>query len=115
MACVNSTKTAPHFLWGEGCEGWWLKQGGKFTVISEIMLPHASELRHLHENTEQFFYVLEGALTIELDGQEYKLEQHNGMVIPPMSPHRVFNSSNQVVKFLVISCPDSHEDRVNLE
>jgi hypothetical protein len=36
MACVNSTEPVPHFLRGKSCEGW-LKKGGKFAIISEIM------------------------------------------------------------------------------
>ena len=114
-SCPISTQTAPHFLWSDGCEGWWLKKDGKFTVISEIMPPSAAETRHLHKKTEQFFYVLEGALTIEIEGHEHRLKDHEGIVIPPGVPHKVTNSSQQSASFLVISCPDSHGDRVDLE
>lgn len=112
--CV-STKTAPHFLWGECCDGWWLKKGGSFTVIEEMMPKGTSEIRHFHHRTEQFFYILEGALILELDGVEHPLKEGDSIVVSPCVLHRVFNKSPQSVRFLVVSCPDSREDRIDLE
>jgi mannose-6-phosphate isomerase-like protein (cupin superfamily) len=112
--CV-STKTAPHFRWGDGCDGWWLKKSVSFTVIEEIMPAGASEIRHFHQRTEQFFYILEGALILELDGVEHPLKSGDSIVVPPCMPHRVFNHDSQNVRFLVVSCPDSHEDRIDLK
>ena len=115
LTSVISTKTAPHFLWGTNCDGWWLKQNGRFTVISEIIPKGASEIKHFHRETEQFFYVLEGVLSIELDGINHNVTKNESISIMPGITHKVFNQSDQNVTFLVISCPDSHEDRVNLE
>lgn len=115
ISSMISIKTASHYLWGNNYDGWWLKKNRKFTVISEMLPPGGSEVKHFHSRTEQFFYVLEGALSIELDGTNYHLQQHEGITVMPHVTHKVFNQSNQNTKFLVISCPDSHEDRVNLE
>lgn len=112
---VISTKTASHYFWGDNYDGWWLKKNGKFTVISEMLPPDGSEIKHFHSKTEQFFYVLEGALNIDLDGKNYHLQQHEGITVIPHVIHKVLNQSNQNVRFLVISCPDSHGDRVDLE
>lgn len=112
---IISIKTAPHFIWGDHCDGWWLKKNGRFTVVSETMPMGTGEIKHFHRNTEQFFYVLEGIIDIELDGKNYQLQQHEGIVVTPGAVHKIYNQSHQDVKFLVISCPDSHEDRVNVE
>lgn len=109
-----SIKTAPHFLWGDGCNGHWLKKEGSFTVISEMMPNGASEKRHLHRGTEQFFYCLKGMLNIELNGEEHILHEGDGINIPPDAPHTVYNNSDKKVNFLVISCPNLLEDRVYL-
>lgn len=111
---VISTKTAPHFFWGNHCEGWWLKKNGHFTVICEIMPKGSSEKRHFHRETEQFFYILEGTLSIELDDVVHHLQQNESIAVMSRIKHKVFNQSDQHVKFLVISSPDSHEDRVNV-
>lgn len=79
-----------------------------------MMPPGASEVKHFHPNTEQFFYCLEGELNIEIETKEFKLRKHEGITVKASLAHQVFNKSNQNVRFLVISCPNAHEDRVNL-
>jgi mannose-6-phosphate isomerase-like protein (cupin superfamily) len=110
-----SIKNAPHFVWGKGCNGYWLKKDGLFTIISEIMPSGAAEKRHLHRSTEQFFYCLNGILSIELNGDEHTLYEGDGITIPPDAPHTVYNSSGKNVNFLVISCPNLLEDKVHTE
>ncbi len=112
---VISVKDAEHFVWGNLCDGWWLKKGSNFTVIEEIMPPGGSEAKHFHNLTEQFFYVLNGTLCIDIDHHKYKLHNNQGIEIPAKAVHQVFNNSKDLVRFLVISCPDSHSDRVNVE
>jgi RimJ/RimL family protein N-acetyltransferase/quercetin dioxygenase-like cupin family protein len=112
---VTSALNALHFIWGENCEGWWLKKNGSFTVISEMMPPGTSEAKHFHTLTEQFFYVLEGKVNIELDKREYSLQEHEGIRVPAGTLHKIRNCSKQNARFLVVSCPDSQEDRINAE
>ncbi len=109
-----SIKTAHHFLWGNGSDGCWLKKEGLFTVISEMMPSGGSEKRHLHRDTEQFFYCLNGILNIELNSKEHTLHEGEGINISSNVPHRVYNDSDKNVNFLVISCPNLLEDRVDL-
>ena len=110
-----STHNAPHYTWGNQCDGWWLKNEGNFTVISESMPPNTTEKKHYHKITEQFFYCLEGQLLIQLEGIEYLLSAHESCSIPSGLAHKVKNITENTVHFLVISSPNSHEDRVDLE
>lgn len=111
---IISNENAPHYIWGNQCDGWWLHQTDKFTVISERMPPNTSEQKHYHHFTEQFFYCLEGTLCIEMSGNSYMLKPHEGLTIPANIGHQVTNRSTMDIKFLVISCPNSHHDRVNI-
>ena len=112
---VVSVNNVEHFVWENLCDGWWLKKGGNFTVIEEMMPPGGLEVKHFHNLTEQFFYVLNGTLYIEIDDHEYKLDNNQGIEIPAGAVHQVLNKSKDSVRFLVISCPDSHSDRINVE
>lgn len=112
---ILSTKNAPHYTWGNQCDGWWLHQTDKFTVIRENMPPNTSEQKHYHDNTEQFFYCLEGTLCIEMNGDSYILNPNEGLAIPAKVEHQVINQSTMDIKFLVISCPNAHHDRVNIK
>ena len=110
-----SINNAPHFTWGEGCDGWWLKQGGRFTVITEVMPPGSSEKNHYHQHTEQFFYCLKGRLVIRLKDHEVTLSEQEGYTIAPQTTHQVKNIFEETAYFLVISSTNSHTDRLDLE
>ncbi len=105
------TATAPHYLWGAGCDGWHLVRQPELSVIQERMPPGASEVRHLHGRARQFFYVLSGELTMEVEGETLRLAAGQGVEIAPGAPHQALNRSAEEVAFLVISCPPSHGDR----
>ncbi|MCC5661034.1 cupin domain-containing protein [Nostoc sp. XA010] len=61
--------------------------------------------------THQFFFILSGKATLEIDGSRQMLSQHEGVEVPPNVPHQMLNQSNCNLEFLVISQPPSHGDR----
>ena len=103
----NSDSTSPHL-----CDGWHLHCSGTLSVIEERMPPGTTEQRHLHQRTTQFFYVLTGELTIELDGKEHQITPGTGLTVSAQMPHQVFNRGSEDARFLVVSQPPSHGDRV---
>jgi quercetin dioxygenase-like cupin family protein len=109
-----STATADHYLWASVCDGWHLLKSPGLSVIQERMPPGTTERRHLHTLAQQFFYVLSGQLTMELNGATEVIPTGHGIVIPPGAPHQAVNSSAEDVHFLVISAPPSHGDRTDL-
>ncbi|HAT7072039.1 TPA: GNAT family N-acetyltransferase [Legionella pneumophila] len=111
IASVQSIQTAQHFNWGDACDGWWLHQNEKFTVISERMPSNTAEKQHYHQYTDQFFYCLEGELCIHMPNNEYTLKAHEGLFIPATTVHKVKNRSIRDVQFLVFSSPNAHHDR----
>lgn len=111
---ITSIRDAAHFRWGDNYDGWWLKQHGSFNVIEELMPPGASEVAHLHRNTEQFFYCLGGVLNIESGDEQHVLHKNESFCITAGLAHKVFNQSAQPVRFLVVSCPALHDDRIDL-
>ncbi|HCX3367513.1 GNAT family N-acetyltransferase [Fluoribacter dumoffii] len=112
---VVSINNTPHFKWGKNCDGWWLKNDGQFSVIYETMPPVCCEVKHYHQETEQFFYCLQGQLVIEFEDYEPVLQEQEGISIKARVAHQVKNSSGNLVSFLVISSPNLSGDRVNLE
>jgi len=110
-----SGRTAEHYIWGSGCDGWHLVKSETLSVIEEAMPPGASEARHSHANSRQFFFVLTGSLTIEMEGHVEELRAHEGLEIAPGLRHRVFNNSKAGVRFVVTSAPPSHGDRILAE
>ena len=110
-----SRDNAEHYEWGEKCDGWYLVKGPNLSVIEEQMPAGATETLHYHKQSQQFFFMLSGEATMETAGQEVRLAAGQGLHIMPGTHHRIRNSSNQPIRFLVISGPPSHGDRVNLK
>lgn len=107
-----SSGSAEHYVWGEVCDGWHLVKSPALSVIEERMPPGAAEQRHWHERSRQFFYVLAGELTMELDGTMHALGAGMGLEIAPGLAHQAMNRSDEDVRFIVVSQPASHGDRI---
>ena len=74
----------------------------------------AAEIRHYHKHAQQFFFMLFGEAIIEVDDEEIRLSAGEGLQITPGQHHRIKNSSPHLIRFLVISEPPSHGDRVDV-
>ena len=114
-----SRSNAEHYTWPSAisphtCDGWHLHRTDGLGVIEERMPPGSAERRHLHQWATQFFYVLGGELAIELNGEEHRLTPLTGLAVPAQTPHQVFNRGSEDARFLVISQPPSHGDRVEV-
>ncbi len=111
MSEAISTATADHYVWGEICDGWHLVRSQELSVIEERMPAGGEEQRHWHQHARQFFYVLEGELTMQFDDRSVALKSRRGIEIAPGQPHQAKNLSHADTRFLVISQPPSHGDR----
>ncbi|MEI7732560.1 MAG: cupin domain-containing protein [Verrucomicrobiota bacterium] len=107
-----SKHTAEHYAWGDGCDGWHLMKSDSLAVIQETVPPGTSETAHHHQHSRQFFFVLEGGLSIWSPEGVTRLCAGEGVQVEPGMVHRVWNPTEAPVHFLVISSPPSHGDRV---
>jgi mannose-6-phosphate isomerase-like protein (cupin superfamily) len=113
MRAVDTT-TGRHYRWGAASDGWHLLEGDDLSVIQERVPSGDAERRHRHARARQFFYILRGEATLEVDGREFVVAAGQGVEVPPGTPHQFFNRSAADVEMLVISAPRSHGDRVDL-
>ena len=109
-----SNQSAEHYTWGQACDGWHLVRSHDVSIIQERMPPGTAEVKHYHSRARQFFFVLSGTLTIQINGQTHVLSREHGLEIPPKLTHCVKNDSADDVTFLVISTPPSHGDRIEV-
>ncbi|PWK09035.1 cupin domain-containing protein [Tumebacillus permanentifrigoris] len=111
---VNTTNTE-HYKWGASCDGWHLVKTPGLSVIQELMPAGTVETRHYHEQACQFFYVLSGRLTMEVEGVFTELSPFEGLEIAPHRWHQARNETDADVAFLVISQPTTRGDRFQIE
>lgn len=79
------------------------------------MPPGTTEQRHRHERARQLFYVLEGEAVLEMEGAIHALHPGEGLHVPPGAAHQMRNDSVADLRFLVVSSPQSHGDRIAVE
>ena len=107
-----SKHSAEHYSWGDNCDGWHLVKNQDLSIIHEKMPANTSEVKHYHQQSQQFFFVLSGIATLLVDGKEIILHEQEGVEVAPLVPHQMFNNSDEEIEFLVISQPISKGDRV---
>jgi len=100
---------------GRYCDGWHFVKSDSLSVIKETMPSMTKEKLHYHKKAQQFFYILSGVAEFEIDGINCTVGQNRGISIKPGVKHRISNNSESNLEFLVISEPQSHEDRVNID
>ena len=111
---TTNIKTAKHYSWGDGCDGWYLLQSAEMTIIQERMPAGTAEKKHRHAKSRQFFYVLSGIAIMVYDGVTTTLNPRDGLEIAPGVAHQISNRENIPLEIIVTSQPPSHEDRVDL-
>lgn len=107
-----SKQHAEHYVWGENCDGWHLLKNKNLSVIHERIPASTSEVKHYHQHARQFFFILSGTASIVIDNKEINLKQHEGLEVPPLVTHQIFNKSGDDIEFLVISLPIAKGDRI---
>ncbi|MFD2599206.1 cupin domain-containing protein [Sphingobacterium corticis] len=111
---IKDINNSEHYIWGENCDGWHLLKSDSLSIIQEKMPPNTEESLHLHSKAQQFFYILNGTATFEVDNEIYSVEEGQGFHIQANQVHRIFNITTNDLEFVVISEPKSHGDRTNL-
>lgn len=113
-----NSRSAEHYKWGgpqgTDCDGWHLVKTPGLSVIEELMPAGTCEVRHAHLHARQFFFVLEGELTLEVEQHDFVLGAGEGLEIAPGQAHQVLNRSTSPVRMLVTSQPPTKADRINL-
>lgn len=109
-----SIESAEHYIWGEQCHGWHLLKTPELSIIQELVPPGCSEVRHYHINAQQFFFVLEGIATLEIDGVVHSILAQQGLHVSAGARHKLSNNNDVDLVFLVTSTPSSHGDRVDI-
>ena len=109
---VVSIKNSEPYVWADKCDGWHLVKTSGLSVIQERVPGGCGEARHYHEDAQQFFYVLSGIASLEVDGYGYQIKPQQGIHVPAGVPHQLKNEHAQALVFLVTSTPPSHGDRI---
>ena len=79
-------------------------EGRTLDAIAVTVQPGGFSGKHLTVHpTDQFVYVVKGAVTLFLEGEELRLAQGDSAFVPKQAAHRWKNSNRRVAEILLIS------------
>lgn len=111
---VLSKQNIPHYNWGENCDGWVFVENENLSVKQERMPAHTSEQLHYHEKAQQFFFILKGTATFEMEDETIEVKANEGLHIEAGKKHRIINNGEDDLEFVLSSQPTTKGDRISL-
>lgn len=67
--------------------------------------PKKKSSKHYHHESEETYYILRGTAKITIDGKEFELTPGTAAFITPPEKHKIVNSGEEVLEFVVVSSP----------
>jgi mannose-6-phosphate isomerase-like protein (cupin superfamily) len=110
---AKSIFNTENYKWGNNCDGWHLLKSDRLSVIQEKMPKDSSEQLHYHQYSQQLFYILSGTAHFNIEGETVIVNAGESIHIPNLIQHKIYNTEEEELTFLVISEPKSHGDRIN--
>lgn len=111
---IKSKNNSGHYIWGNGCDSWILRDSENLSVKQEIMHSGTAEKLHFHHHAEQFFYILKGEAVFYINDEKYSVKAGESISNLPKSKHYISNESESNLEFLVISNPSTNNDRTEV-
>ena len=114
MTKVSKYEPLKHYQWGNECDGWNFVDEPSLSVKQERMPAGSAEALHYHQFAQQFFFILEGTATFEIDNEIITVKTQEGIHIMPGQKHRISNQSARDLIFILSSQPNTKDDRYPL-
>jgi mannose-6-phosphate isomerase-like protein (cupin superfamily) len=111
---VSKYNSLKHYQWGNECDGWNLVDEENLSIKQERMPAGTSEELHYHAKAEQFFFILKGIATFEIEENIIEVKEQEGLHIKAGLKHRISNNTNEDLEFVLSSQPSTKNDRINL-
>jgi quercetin dioxygenase-like cupin family protein len=107
---------------GQGEARWWFgtlaeikvtaaETGGQLSVVEVTCPPDYNGVRHIHHNEDEAFWLLDGHMTLEVDGEEIEMNAGDFAFGPRNVPHS-FRTAGDGCRVLFILTPGGFENLI---
>lgn len=83
--------------------------GGAYAVVEEVSPPNSGPPLHLHERTDEIFYVLEGEYEVTCGERTFRAARGTMFIVPKRVPHTLRNAAATASRVLVVHVPAGFE------
>jgi mannose-6-phosphate isomerase-like protein (cupin superfamily) len=81
------------------------------SLAEAIVKPNEETFLHIHKTSEEIYHITNGKGIMRLGDKTFEVKKGDSIFIPPNTPHKIKNTSEEELKILCIcSPPYSHED-----
>lgn len=81
------------------------------SLAEAVVPPGGATLRHRHHESEELYFILAGTGRMTLGGDEFAIAPGDTVLIPPGTPHGLFNTGTEPLHLLCACSPAyRHED-----
>ena len=92
MHPVSKYHPLQHYQWGANCDGWNLVDEPSLSIKQERMPAGTEETKHFHREAQQFFFILKGVASFEMNnGSSITVNAGEGLHLPAGTPHKIIN------------------------
>jgi mannose-6-phosphate isomerase-like protein (cupin superfamily) len=118
---IKNLNEAPSFITKDGSEIRELLAHRNSVIrnqsLAEARVPvGASTQEHYHVQTEEIYYITQGAGRIRIAGETRDVKPGDAIAIPPGSKHKLWNTGNEPLRLLCCCAPAyEHDDTVITE
>jgi len=102
------------YTWGDNCKGWTFIDSS-VSVKQESMPVGTKGKKHYHEKASQYFFILKGQATFEIEGGIVEAGVQKLVEIKPLQKHLISNNGEEDLEFILFSNPSTSNDRINVE
>ncbi|MDO4556381.1 MAG: cupin domain-containing protein [Lachnospiraceae bacterium] len=89
----------------------YLEKGPNMNFGIIELLPKEEVATHVHNYMQENFYILEGKVTMWIDGQKIELEKGDYIHLDPKEVHKICNFGEENVKMVVTAAPYMENDK----
>jgi mannose-6-phosphate isomerase-like protein (cupin superfamily) len=114
MQPVSKYNPLAQYKWGNACDSWALVDTQLLSVKQEQIPPQAAEEFHYHKKAQQFFYILTGVASFEINNNIYTVRRGEGFHVLPGVIHLIVNHADEPLEFILCSQPSTQNDRYNI-
>jgi len=113
MNVMSKEYCLKHYQWGNNCGAWNFVDEPSLSVKLETMPPGSAEEKHFHNHARQFFYILKGEASFEVDHEIIVVKASQGIYIQANQKHKISNPGDTELEFLLTSQPSATNDRLD--
>ncbi|NQU99683.1 MAG: cupin domain-containing protein [Parcubacteria group bacterium] len=108
----KSLRESGNYYFGDYSE---IPIGVSFSTIGESNKNKIKDKLHYHKKSNEFYIILEGEGTLEIENKEIALDRNSMIMVEPNEKHKITKVTKTPFRFIAITTEKDKDDKVIVE